>query len=362
MGADPTGGRRTDGRPTEEEPARRLRLVDTEEELPESKPGGWYPEEDGGRESGGHPEDYDTYDGYEHPEDAAGESLASADGPTVAKEMARARLDLVDLLLEDTQAGELFERQCREGLIGIHETAKALRLAMEERGQHHEQGAVEVAIPELAVKTYPASAAAAWERLLARARRTEKVRRGDGAVAAVVDLAAKEEWCFRAMTHLALDSEGPHEAELLAVTREVYAVLHRRGWRYPARRFSEHVWRAVGEVMPSAPGVRFNDTWADDLMRRAIKHIAEAKVSGRSKDFDTEKVALAEDEVGEAYAAEDRRRYRRAVRAWASLQASPKTSSEEGGSTDAALTFEALAALARETLSAGEAVGSEWQR
>ncbi len=80
-----------------------------EEQLPEAKPGSWYPE------------DYDTYDGYEHPEDVAGESgtLASSDGPTVAEEMARVRLALVDLVLEDAEAGELFEKQCREGLIGM---------------------------------------------------------------------------------------------------------------------------------------------------------------------------------------------------------------------------------------------------
>lgn len=262
--------------------------------------------------------DEDTYlVGEEHPDAGDEEAPKSAEGPTAEEEIAAARLALADLVLSDSRAWALYEKQVGQGLVGMHGRARELRKMLEEGGRVHEQGAVEVAIPELALRTHPASVAAAWERLHCRenARREYAVNERDGAVAAVVDLASKDEAIFNALTHVALDPDGPRENDLLEAARAVHAALLRRGLRFRPRGFSDHVWRALLEVFPDAPGVRWDEAWADGLMTRAGVHVGR-RVDPESYDGDLPGVARAEAEVCEAYAAEDRRRYRRALRKW----------------------------------------------
>lgn len=226
-------------------------------------------------------------------------------------------------MLEDPDAWDVYEHQCGEGLIGMATRARLLRLALEGRGEMHGQEAVEVAIPEMALDTYPESPAAAWEKLhsLDRIRQEHVVSVRDGAVPAVVDAAVKEERLFKAMTHLALGADGPSEEGLLAVSREVYTALRRRSLRFSPRGFSGHVWEAIRDVFPDAPGVRWDGAWADDLAKRAVARVA-ARVPAYAGGGASEELDRAHDEVVAAAEAEDRCRYRRALREWVVAAAS----------------------------------------
>lgn len=140
-------------------------------------------------------------------------------------------------------------------------------------------------------------------------------RQGERAVAAILELAVKEERCFKALTHLALNPDGPNEEELLGMARDVFAALRHRGRRVRPEGFSEHVWRALREVLPNAPGVRWDEAWADGLARRALVYVAE-RVPAYPDTGDSDGPERAHDEVVAAAEAEDRRRYRRALRVW----------------------------------------------
>ena len=270
--------------------------------------------EGGGTGYSDSPEDYEPPEGAEA-EDA---ETAASSGITAEEEVRRAGVALLDLVLSEEYAWAIYERQCEEGLIGMATRARELRLALEERGEDHDQGAVEAAITESALNTHPGSPAAAWELLHSPeiVCREYPVNERDGAVAALVDVVSKEEGLYKTLTHVALDPDGPGERHLLAASREAYAALLRRGLRFRPRGFSDHVWRALKEVLPSAPGVRWDEAWADGLMRRASKYVGKS-VAPEGYDGDVAGVVRAEAEVCEAYAAEDRRRYRRAVGAWA---------------------------------------------
>lgn len=305
----PPSGRRT--------PGARLRLVDTEDGLAEDARRALLEDDDVPGNTFGYdlPEDYDLPEGVEGSE---GERQPTPPGITVAEEGENAGRALLNLVLDDPDAWGVYEKQCGQGLLGMATRAKVLRLALEERAEIHDQEAVEVAIPEMALDTHPDSPAAAWERLhaLDRIRQEHVVNVRDGAVPAVVDAVAKGEGLFKTMTHLAVDPDGPNEEDLLAVAQEMYVALRRRGLRFSPKGFSDAVWRAVREVLPDAPGVRWDDAWADGLMRRAAKYVGKS-VAPENYDGDLPGVSRAEAEVCQAYAAEDRRRYRRAVVHWA---------------------------------------------
>ena len=143
-----------------------------------------------------------------------------------------------------------------------------------------------------------------------------------------MDLATKEERYFVAMTHLALDADGPNEEELLGLVREAFATLRRRGHRIGPKGFSDYVWRALREVLPDAPGVRWDGAWADGLQRRASDHLS-TRISPRTYPGKSRRVQAAGDEIGAAYAAEDRRRYRQALREW---MAAVRTATANGSS------------------------------
>lgn len=280
------------------------------------------------------PEEYPEveYPDGGHPED--GQPDASPAGASekigIAEESENARNALRALVEADPDAAAVYEKQCEQGLVGIETRAKKLGLELEARGEFHKRGALEAAITELAVEKHPESAAAAWEGLLARRLRDGRVARlekpssGTRAVAPVVDFAA-EEWCFKLLTHLALDTDGPEEGALLHASREVYAALRRRGRRVRPAGFSEHIWGALREVLPDAPGVRWSDAWAGDLARRALAYVSERDPAYPDAG-DSDEIERAHAEVVAADEAEDRRRYRRALREWveACLRASEK--------------------------------------
>jgi hypothetical protein len=289
-------------------------------------------------EYGSNVEDFEQPEGYE----GEVEAPTGAEGITIKEELARARRALLEVVLADPYAWGVYERQCGQGIIGLHGRAKVLRQAMEKAtpGEHHEQGAVEAAVTGLAVETHPDSPAAAWERLASHVQlRRDNVASLDGGagermVGAIVDLVVKEERHFASLTHLALDSDGPKEEELLGVSREIFAALRRDGRRVRPAGFSGHVWRALLEILPDAPGVRWDPAWADALATRAVVHVAKRHAS-ESKEYVAGRpgVGAAVDEVGAAFAAQDRRRYLKSLRTWAAATLGTPTSTRRSTST-----------------------------
>ena len=230
----------------------------------------------------------------------------------VSAEIADARCDLLDLISEDDDAWELFDRQCAEGVAYIYERARQLRNMFEERGNHHELGAVEVAIPELALETHPDSPAATWERLLARVRRDEIIFRNP--VTAVQRLATLDSRYFTRLLRLALDPHGPNEDELLALARGMWCDLRQRQQRHESRGFTEHVWAATHALFPAEPGVRLVPEWVADIYNRTLEDLARHTEGLDYEAVDLSGFDAAVEEMRSSEQTGDRRAFLRAAR------------------------------------------------
>lgn len=225
---------------------------------------------------------------------------------------------LTELILADREWWQVFEWAAAEGQIGLPERAGKLAGALQERGfagglpTHVLRDAVEALIPELALELLPESPAAAWERLLAKVR--EDAVTYEGPSGAIQRLAAADRRIFCGLAHLALVE--PDQATLVAVAREVWVELSRRGHDYESRGFSDFVWLAIREAFPGLPGTAWDGNWAAyiyrELLRDLVRVASEAGVE--AAEVDTRSLDEAMNEMAAAEEAEDPVAFRQAAR------------------------------------------------
>ncbi len=219
---------------------------------------------------------------------------------------------LLELLSEDEEALARFSRACGQYVIFPDGQVLAFRSALARRDHRYRYEHVEAALYSLALEELPESWAAGRERL----RRLQENRSAVGAptaTTAVEDLLVAETVWLREIGLLAEDP--PDYDRLREFAAKVWTELRRRGRDFQPEHFSEHVHAVLCAVFPHAPGAAWDETWADGLTTRAIAHVAR-RVAPGAYPGDSERVARADAEVGAAYAEEDRRRYRRALRKW----------------------------------------------
>ncbi len=221
---------------------------------------------------------------------------------------------LLGLLAEDEEATARFEQACRQYVILPESVVWDLRKALAREGQHYRYEDVEAALYALVLDELPESWAAGRERLRLHVRdRDTDGARSEAPTTAVEDLVATETVWLREIGLLAEDP--PDYPRLREVSAKVWAELKRRGRDFEPEHFSEHIQEVLRVVFPHAPGSAWDAEWADDLLRRAVAHVGKTTPAG-AYPGDSERVARADAEVGAAYAEEDRRRYRRALRKW----------------------------------------------
>lgn len=236
-------------------------------------------------------------------------------GPVLAYEA------LLDLFADDGEATARFERACRRFVLLPDGEVMALRSALARQGCSHTFDDVEAALYALALEELPKSWAAGRERLRLRVRDRDAGGGAPKAATAVEDLVAAETVWLRELWLLAEDP--PSYLRLREVSSRVWAELRRHGRTFDPEHFSEHVHEVVRAVFPHAPGAAWDTAWADVLAKRAIAYVGK-RVPTRSGGTASAELDRAHDEVVAAAEAEDRRRYRRALREWvaATLDAS----------------------------------------
>lgn len=223
---------------------------------------------------------------------------------------------LLDLLSEDREA-MVHLTHASKFIVLPTKIVTILRTALVRRGQHYPYDEVEAAIYEVALDLFPASWAAAKERLnlYVLARREQPVEQMPEDAIKVLAHASRTH-----LMELASLSLGVLEGdELLRVTRVLWSTLSEVGKRFEPEHFSDHVYAVVRDLFPHAQGARWSSRWAEEILSRDIQYVAERYIEGADLSATEDTV----DEITTAGLAEDRRRYRRAVRAWvvAHLQA-----------------------------------------
>lgn len=251
-------------------------------------------------------------------EDEVIEPPAGPQGPDLEAEAREVRRALTELILSDQVWWQVFERTCQQGLVGLPERAEKLAEALRERGlagdlpPHVLQDAVEALIPEMAAELLPESAAAAWEKLLERVRR--KHPGYEEPVGAVLRLCGADPRVFRRLTHVALAE--PDYEELRAAAQEAWQELRERGRRFDPEGFSAHLWVAIREIFPKAPGAAWDAGWADEVrqevQRRLSRHAEEAGVE--VAEVDISGIDAAVERMREVEEAQDRVGFRQAAR------------------------------------------------
>lgn len=228
---------------------------------------------------------------------------------------------LLDLLAEYKEASARFESVCRRYTIFPDGEVLVFRAVLVRHGQHCRYEDVEAALYALALEELPKSWAAGRERLRLRVRDRDAGGGAPKAATAVEDLVAAETVWLRELWLLAEDP--PSYLRLREVSSRVWAELRRHGRNFDPEHFSEHVHEVVRAVFPHAPGAAWDTAWADVLAKRAIAYVGK-RIPTRSGGTASAELDRAHDEVVAAAEAEDRRRYRRALREWvaATLDAS----------------------------------------
>lgn len=228
-------------------------------------------------------------------------------------EPGRAYDALLDLLADDEEATARFERACRQYVLIPDGEVLAMRSALVRRGEHYRYEHIEAALYALALDELPESWAAGRERLRRRVRDRGAGGGAPTAAMAVEDLVATETVWLREMWLLA--ESPPSYDRLREVSAKVWRELRRRGVRFEPQDFTDEVHAVLCTVFPGSPGVAWDPAWADTLMLRAIAHVGE-RMRPEEYASDLPRMAYAEAEIGAAYVAEDRRRYRRTLREW----------------------------------------------
>lgn len=231
---------------------------------------------------------------------------------------------LLELVSEDVEALAYLRCASRHVVLSDGEPL-ALRRKLVARGHHHTPAEVEAAIYEVALVLFPESWAAAHERLRlcveSRSKTTSlssKRRSGERAAKtspeeAIASLLLEDTASLREVASLSLYPLLGDE--LLRVTRRLWRALRERGRHFEPRHFSDHLYSVVRDIFPHSPGAEWSVEWADAVTRAALTHVASHTSRGASPDS-SEAALNAVAEIEQAALAEDRRRYRLAVRAW----------------------------------------------
>ena len=113
-----------------------------------------------------------------------------------------------------------------------------------------------------------------------------------------------------------LSSRPPGQERLGIVAQKIWCGLRNRGQRYEPRGFSDHVWLALRELFPEAPGAGWDGDWATSLyqevLRDLARHAHEAGVEVAVVDTSTLHEPMSEMVAAEE--AEDRIAFREAAR------------------------------------------------
>lgn len=201
------------------------------------------------------------------------------------------------------------------------EEAPAFRAVLPAHLRHYRYETTEDALYGLALDLLPSSPAASRARLQARVHARARAplargregadasHRGSPAVAAIQDLLVSDTRYLKELSLLAMSP--PDYGYLREVATKLWSELRLRGHEFDGEGFTDHVWAVLRELFPYSPGAAWDHEWAAGLVRRAFRHVADRHVEGAHW------VGLpAESEVSLAAEAEDRVRYRAAVRAW----------------------------------------------
>ncbi len=237
-------------------------------------------------------------------------SWGSRSGRTPAEEA------LLELILEGGSLAIRFENACRAGATALRAEILAFRSSLLQHGhrfathagQHEETGeALFVVCHEL----LPDSPAAAWGRFRERvAERT--VRDAADECEALEALLAGE---YAVWDELVLAASVGH-ARLVPLAQFLRGELSRRGKHCKPKGFSDHVWTIVRMLAPESPMAEWDQAWADRHLRSVLRRVAEEYVPGDAQVEDSRE----NEEISAAADAEDRARYRAAVRAWVQAQ------------------------------------------
>ncbi len=234
-------------------------------------------------------------------------------------------------LADDARPRERFERACRKGLFGLREEAEAFRAVLPARLRHQgRREALEETLHELALALLPSSLAASRARLRSIIHARSRGRDGGGvsqqrspAVVAIQDLLVSDPRYFKELALLAMSP--PNYCYLREVAAAFRLEIVRDGREVEGGEcFTDGLWIVMRELFPASPGAAWDREWAEGLMRSARRYVAERDGEEANPAWLHE-----EAEIAGAAEAEDRVRYRAAVRAWACAR--PRASGEAQG-------------------------------